>query len=510
MRKQQIIILGVVFGISLLGLIALQASYFQSVNEVKKEQFWFSVNRAMDKIADYIREQEKTGRQIEEQKLLSEKKNSANTSMYIDSKRVIASQNDPSLMLGTSLGLIDEETDVQDLNKFVDQKLQENNISASIARLQQELKEKTGKELRLVLGEERHHSVKDFVNLESLQKVIGDILKDHAIRSRFEFGLKEGGKFILSTPNFMAGSTYGFNRSIFPGDGEESAVLYLKFPDASSDLANSFWMLFPSLLIIVALVFCSVFCLIVIVRQKKLSAIKNDFINNMTHEFKTPIATISLAAQMLKDGAVTSAPDSVERIATIIRDESKRLTFQVERVLQTALFTETRMKLKLKNININQLIEDLLPKFCLRVEDKGGQVFGHLDAMQDEVVADEVHITNVISNLVDNAIKYCAKAPEISIYTRNKEKDIIISVIDNGIGIAKKDQKLIFERFYRVSTGNLHDVKGFGLGLSYVKKIVEAHGGRVEVESTPGKGSCFDIILPLSTKKEKIKRTLFF
>ena len=200
----------------------------------------------------------------------------------------------------------------------------------------------------------------------------------------------------------------------------------------------------------------------------------------------------------------------MERIATIIRDESKRLTFQVERVLQTALFTETRMKLKSKNININQLIEDLLPKFCLRVEDKGGQVFGHLDAMQDEVVADEVHITNVISNLVDNAIKYCAKAPEISIYTRNKEKDIIISVIDNGIGIAKKDQKLIFERFYRVSTGNLHDVKGFGLGLSYVKKIVEAHGGRVEVESTPGKGSCFDIILPLSTKKEKIKRTLFF
>ena len=159
MRKQQIIILGVVFGISLLGLIALQARYFQSVNEVKKEQFWFSVNRAMDKIADYIRGQEKTGRQIEEQKLLSEKKNSANTSMYIDSNRVIASQNDPSLMLGTSLGLIDEETDVQDLNKFVDQKLQENNISASIARLQQELKEKTGKELRLVLGEERHHSV---------------------------------------------------------------------------------------------------------------------------------------------------------------------------------------------------------------------------------------------------------------------------------------------------------------------------------------------------------------
>ena len=213
---------------------------------------------------------------------------------------------------------------------------------------------------------------------------------------------------------------------------------------------------------------------------------------------------------MLKDGVVENNQESVDRIATIIRDESKRLTYQVERVLQTALFTESRMKLKLKNININQVVEDLLPKFSLRVEDKGGQVFGHLDAEQDEVLADEVHITNVISNLVDNAIKYCTKAPEISIYTRNKDKDIIISVIDNGIGIAKKDQKLVFERFYRVSTGNLHDVKGFGLGLSYVKKIVEAHGGRVELESSPGKGSCFDIILPLTTKKQKIKRTLFF
>ena len=144
------------------------------------------------------------------------------------------------------------------------------------------------------------------------------------------------------------------------------------------------------------------------------------------------------------------------------------------------------------------------------MEDKGGKMFGHLEAENDEVLADEVHITNVISNLVDNAIKYCIRAPEISIYTRNRNHEIVISVIDNGIGIAKKDQKLIFERFYRVSTGNLHDVKGFGLGLSYVKKIVEAHGGNIDVESSPDKGSCFDIILPLTSKKQKVKRTLFF
>jgi two-component system phosphate regulon sensor histidine kinase PhoR len=253
-----------------------------------------------------------------------------------------------------------------------------------------------------------------------------------------------------------------------------------------------------------------VFCIVIIIRQKKLSAIKNDFINNMTHEFKTPLATISLASQMLKDGAVTHTPEATGRVASIIWDESKRLTYQIERVLQMALFTESRVRLKLKNVKVNEIVESCLPQLSLRVEGKGGKLSSHFDATLDEVMADEVHVTNVLSNLVDNAIKYTARVPEIVIRTHNNDREITISVIDNGIGIAKKDQKLIFERFYRVSTGNLHDVKGFGLGLSYVKKIIEAHGGRVEVESTQDEGSRFDVILPLNTKKGNVKRTLFF
>ena len=168
------------------------------------------------------------------------------------------------------------------------------------------------------------------------------------------------------------------------------------------------------------------------------------------------------------------------------------------------------MRLKLKNVNLNEIVEGLASKFSLRVEDKRGKLFCYLEAEQDEVYADEVHITNVVSNLLDNAIKYCAKTPEISVSTKNKGDNIIVSVIDNGIGIAVKEQKMIFERFYRVSTGNLHDVKGFGLGLSYVKTIVEAHGGHIEVESEEGKGSRFDVVLPLAAKKQKVKRTLFF
>ena len=513
MRKQQIIILGIVFGISLLGLVILQASYFQTAYDVKREQFFFTVNRAMDEVVDYIRQKEESGRFVQDQNLLQAKKSGLvlNAPTYIDPKRLVASKNDVALMLGSTLVSVDDDSDVQDISDFVGSKFKEDNLETSILKLRQALKERTGEDYKLVPeGKEDKHQIEGRVDLDNLYGFIGHTLKDAGVRSRFEFGIKENGKFILSSANFLSqASDVTFNRKIFPGE-VNSAVLYLKFPDASSDTAGSLWMILPGLIITIVIVFCGVFCLIVIVRQKKLSVIKNDFINNMTHEFKTPIATISLASQMLKDGAVTNTPDSVDRIATIIRDESKRLTFQVERVLQTALFTETRMKLKLKNINMNQLIEDLLPKFSLRVEDKGGKFSAYLEAEQDEVLADEVHVTNVISNLVDNAIKYCVKPPEITIYTRNKDKEIVISVIDNGIGIAKKDQKLIFERFYRVSTGNLHDVKGFGLGLSYVKKIVEAHGGRIDVESSPEKGSCFDIILPLTVKKQKIKRTLFF
>ena len=515
MRKQQIIILGVVFGISLLGLIILQASYFQTAYEVKKEQFFYSVNRAMDDMVDYIRKQEEAGRLVENKNLLSakEKGMEIDAPMYIDPKRQVALKNDPELMLGKMLCLVDDEAEVKDVSEFVGSKFKEDNLATSITKLQQAMKERTGENYKFVPeSKEDKHLIEGRVDLNNLYGFIGNSLKDAGIRSRFEFGIKENGKFILTSKNFLnhVADDITLNRKIFPGEAGNSAVLYLKFPDASTDTAGSAWMVLPGLLITIAIVFCAVFCLIVIVRQKKLSVIKNDFINNMTHEFKTPIATISLASQMLKDGAVTNTPETIDRVATIIRDESKRLTFQVERVLQTALFSETRMKLKLKNINMNQLIEDLLPKFSLRVEDKGGKFSAYLEADQDEVLADEVHVTNVISNLVDNAIKYCVKPPEITIYTRNKDKEIVISVIDNGIGIAKKDQKLIFERFYRVSTGNLHDVKGFGLGLSYVKKIVEAHGGRIDVESSLEKGSCFDIVLPLTVKKKKIKRTLFF
>ncbi|MDR0544457.1 MAG: HAMP domain-containing histidine kinase [Odoribacteraceae bacterium] len=267
------------------------------------------------------------------------------------------------------------------------------------------------------------------------------------------------------------------------------------------EVGNSVMTWLPSLLVVVALLACAIASILIIIRQKKMSALKNDFIHNMMHEFKTPLATVSLASQMLKDKAVTLTPEAIERIASIIWDEGKRLTYQIERTLQIALFTEGRVQLKLKNMRMNDTIRDILPQLSLRAEGNGGKLSSRLDAEQDEIAADEVHVTNVLFNLVDNAIKYTVRVPEIMICTSSDDREITISVIDNGIGIARKDQKLVFERFYRVPTDDLYDVKGFGLGLSYVKKIVEVHGGRVEVESSPDIGSRFNVKLPLNKKK---------
>lgn len=507
MRKKQIIVLGVVLGFSLTGLIFMQARYFQTAFKLRKAQFDYTVNRSLTEVIAYIDKQNEIREGEEKQQ--TEEKGADSKGKY----KKISIGNDGQIVPNQILNLIDYDESQLNGGEFLGQK-NNTGFQTSLLKFRQAIKEQLGTDFDLVLAKkfsEPERTAEERLKGINIENIIAERLQNNGIKADFEFAVKEKDRFIVMSQCFFnKHSDYTYTRKMFFGKNRGLATLYLIFPDRMQDTLSSLLLLLPSLIITLLLVLCFVFCLVVIIRQKKLSAIKNDFINNMTHEFKTPIATISLAAQMLKDGAVEQTPESISHIAGIIRDESKRLTFQVEKVLQTALFTETRMKLKLKNVDLNALIENLLTKFRLRVEDKGGQLFGHLDAERDEIVADEVHITNVFSNLLDNAIKYCVKVPEISVYTRNKGDEIIISVIDNGIGIAAKEQKLIFERFYRVSTGNLHDVKGFGLGLSYVKKIIEAHGGRIEVESALDKGSRFDIILPLTSKKQKVKRTLFF
>lgn len=234
-------------------------------------------------------------------------------------------------------------------------------------------------------------------------------------------------------------------------------------------------------------------------RQKKLSEIKNDFINNMTHEFKTPLATISLAVDALKNEKVIGDKEKMKYFSSIIKEENLRMNRHVETILKAALLDRQDVNLMLKPTHVHKVIKDIADNFTLQLNDKNGKVELNLDATNDLVEADEVHFPNLVNNLIDNSVKYAKEnvPPEIKISTSANGKNMIIRLEDNGIGMTKETVKRIFEKFYRAHTGNVHNVKGFGLGLSYVKTMVDAHGGQIKVDSVLGKGSTFTLELPL-------------
>ncbi|HMU72974.1 MAG TPA: HAMP domain-containing sensor histidine kinase [Ferruginibacter sp.] len=235
-----------------------------------------------------------------------------------------------------------------------------------------------------------------------------------------------------------------------------------------------------------------------LLKQKKLSEIKSDFINNMTHEFKTPLATISLAVDALKNERVAADPEKSRYFTGIIKEENLRMNKQVETILQAALLDKQEVQLKLKRMDAHDLIASALNNIQLQVEEKQGKLEVHMEAEKDIIMADEVHFTNLINNLLDNAVKYSKENPHIKLSTKNAGNMLKIRIEDNGIGMSKETINRIFEKFYRAHTGNVHNVKGFGLGLSYVKTMVEAHHGTIRAESVLGRGSAFTIIIPLA------------
>lgn len=240
-------------------------------------------------------------------------------------------------------------------------------------------------------------------------------------------------------------------------------------------------------------------------RQKKLGEIKNDFINNMTHEFKTPIATISLAVDAMKNEKVLQNRDKISYFSSIIKEENQRMNRQVETILKASQLEKQEVELNLQPLHVHDVIKDVVDNFTLQLEEKGGKADMVLNATSDMIMADEVHFSNMVNNLIDNAVKYSKENTplQVKITTQSNGKAITIKVEDNGIGMNKETVKRVFERFYRAHTGNLHNVKGFGLGLSYVKTIVEAQGGDIKVDSVLGKGSTFTIELPLKKEVHK-------
>ena len=257
----------------------------------------------------------------------------------------------------------------------------------------------------------------------------------------------------------------------------------------------NFW-IFSSFLLLVVVIFFAL-TINIILKQKRLSEIKNDFINNMTHELKTPISTIALASQVLQQADIITKPDRLKNYANIIQKENQRLQIQVEKVLQIASLEKDKLDLKKTNVNIHSLLQEVAKTFEMPLGELQGKLEFNFKASSAEVLADEFHLSNVFMNLIDNGIKYCQRQPHIVLSTEMVQKSIRITVKDNGIGIPTEELKNIFEKFYRVPTGNVHNVKGFGLGLHYVKQIIEQFGGKISVESEKEKGSSFIITLPI-------------
>lgn len=346
--------------------------------------------------------------------------------------------------------------------------------------------------------------LKDRLNGGLVERMLKDEFKKEGINTPFQYAIFDNwssGMLYgnLNVPKEEALSTHFYSIQLFPNDlYENSGVLVINFPDKKSYIFQSMWMILSATAAFILIILGSFGgSFYIIYRQKKLDELKTDFINNMTHEFKTPVATISLASQMLKSEKVISNKEKILNYSNIIDEENKRLSGHIENVLQVARLDRGEFKLKPEQVNIHELLNDIADSLQLRIQNEKGNLAREFRAANAMVQGDVFHLSNAFYNLFDNAIKYRKEeALNINVSTNNNAKGIIISFKDDGIGISKDAQKRIFEKFYRVPTGNIHNVKGFGLGLSYVQVIVTMHGGDIRVESELGKGTRFDIFLP--------------
>ena len=355
-----------------------------------------------------------------------------------------------------------------------------------------------------MLNFNRHLLYERFISEPQLDSLILLELNIRGIDTRFEFGIynPERDLFLLEKDPGLRKSLIekGSAARLFVSDIYTSPeYLLLYFPHEKQFLLTELWgMLLISIILIIVIVYSFTYTITTIFHQKKLSEMKNDFINNMTHEFKTPISTISLACEALSDRDIVRSPEFTENYINIILEENKRLATMAEKILQTAVIEKGQLKMKRERIDLHEVITDVIKNIRIQVEIKDGVIRKQCKAANPVLIGDKVHLTNLVYNLLDNANKYSPRKPVITVRTENISNGILLIIEDHGIGISKEEQKKIFDKLYRVPTGNIQDVRGFGLGLSYVKAIVEEHYGRISLESEINKGTTFKVFLPFT------------
>lgn len=484
MKQKYIQILIAFSTIAITGLIAIQVYWVNNTFILREQDFASTVSKALQQVSNQLEKIE-----LQKQALAGN-----------DRSVSIRSKGDSTLIVDygkQGQALLRDESLQRELDSI--------NPNADILTKSGILDDIMGGFIELDI----YRSVLDRVDTTLLDSMLQAALLDRGVRAAYVYGIFNR----LQQPEYKSTgadahmqnlAVNGYRAQLFTNDAiAEPNYLKVFFPNESRYLIGSMWMMLATsgILMLVIMVLFS-FSIGTIYKQKKLSDIKNDFINNMTHELKTPIATISLACEALHDPDMQKSATGMKSYLSMINEENKRLGVLVENVLRTSIFENGDMKLRLQQLHLHSIIEQVIQNIDIQFKKRKGQLITNLMAREAFIEGDNLHITNVIYNLIDNAVKYAEGPPEVLVTTRNEPDGISISFQDNGIGISKENQKKIFDKLYRVPTGNIHNVKGFGLGLSYVKGVVEKHGGHVSVQSELKKGSTFTIYLPYKNEEK--------
>lgn len=514
MKKKTIWTIAVIMGLSFILLLFLQLTYIREMANMKKEQFDESVNRALYQASRNL-ELNETLRYLEKDVRETERKenNQGNGSAGAQkdaadssSRRTANSFRGSNYLTFRMKMKMDNPVKMPKAMILINDK---NSNNAASRSLQEIVKNRYVYQKALVdevvmnmLYSASDKPLKERVNFKILDQDIKAELINNGVNIHYHFIVTtQDGREVYRCPDYSdEGSEFTYTQVLFRNDpSSKMGVVKVHFPDINSYIFSSIKFMIPSVFFTLILLVTFIITLVLVFRQKRYNEIKNDFVNNMTHELKTPIASISLATQMLNDDSVTKSEKMRKHLVGVITDETKRLRFLVEKVLQMSMFDRKKSSFKKKHLDLNEMVESIANSFSLRVEHTGGKINVDIGAVDSDIYVDEVNFQNVIFNLMDNAVKYRKTDEAVDIYlkTWNDDKWLYLSVHDTGKGIKKDDLKKIFEKFYRVGTGNVHDVKGFGLGLAYVKKVVDLHDGEIKVDSEYGKGSTFTIKLPV-------------
>ena len=514
MKKSTIWAIAIIMGFSFLALLFLQFSYVEEMIKMKKEQFDESVNRSLYQVSRNM-EMNETLRYLEKDVNETERRAFTQDSVMVDgldgtikhSHQFAVAADDGTVY--SSFQLKTFEMKPASVPKAMILRKDKNSL-ADAAKTMQEIVRNRYVYQKALLDEVVYNilytasdkPLKERVNFRMLDQDIRTELINNGVNIPYHLTVSTtDGREVFRCPDYSdEGKEYTYQQLLFRNDPQSKmGVVRIHFPEMNSYIFSSVRFMIPSIIFTIVLLITFIFTIAVIFRQKRLTEIKNDFINNMTHELKTPIASISLAAQMMNDDSISKTEQMTKHLSGVITDESKRLRFLVEKVLQMSMFDKKSIIFKKKELDLNEMVEQIAQTFVLRVEHTGGKIYTEIEAIDSAIYVDEVHFQNAITNLMDNAVKYRKQEEPLDIYIRtwNDAEKLYLSIRDTGQGIKKENLKKIFDKFYRVHTGNKHDVKGFGLGLAYVKKVIDLHQGNIKVESEVGKGTKFIISLPI-------------